>query len=78
MKYGDSLSLTSGNKVAFILQSDSSSDSLRRDLRIPKAREYMSRLLMDGLTIHFQLSNLEAIKYSWRVLRQRVYILLEA
>ena len=33
---------------------------------------------MDGLTIHFQLSNLEAIKYSWRVLRQRVYILPEA
>ena len=39
VKYGDSLSLTSGNKVAFILQSDSSSDSFEAGLEDSKGRE---------------------------------------
>ena len=38
MKYGDSLSLTSGNKVAFILQSDSSSDSFKAGLEDSKGK----------------------------------------
>ena len=38
VKYGDSLSLTSGNKVAFILQSDSSSDSFKAGLEDSKGK----------------------------------------
>ena len=70
MKYGDSLSLTSGNKVAFILQSDSSSDSFKAGLEDSKGKRIYVQTSNGWIDHTFSIEQSEAIKYSWRVLRQ--------